>query len=499
MKLYNRKDILNKINNIPIHKVCFNEPSSISYDSELYRSELWITNKHDQKLIFNNIEINDRENINNLNVLIFDINDLSEKNILNYYIISQYKSVIYSNGIYIKNNNKYLFGSLYTRHGNSNSKLNFYIPSETTSNESEINLGGHEYYGYLLNFNNDNEISTALTYTSSSLYDKIKVNNLLQINNNKFICLSSEKDYYYKFDNNAHTQILDDSYNQNTTTAIIKYDENYNIEWYRKYYLTKDEFQYYDISMNYNINENHLITDDLNKYLYFTLTTNETSEYLYSYDGSNSILISEFDNNTYLSLITKINSTTGEMIWSKPIYSNEKQEIIKIRYSNDNVYILLNSKNENFTIDNVEYSANPSLIKLDKNGNVIWTKKIIKKNNITISDIVTDFVIYKNNDIEYIYLTGNYKGNIYVDDFQISSSKNSSFIAKINTTDGKIINVVNKISTDELYINSIILKQDNIFINGYFKGYVYLGGNGLNNLKYSDKYEMFIEEIKNLF
>lgn len=93
----------------------------------------------------------------------------------------------------------------------------------------------------------------------------------------------------------------------------------------------------------------------------------------------------------YTPVIYKLDKTTGETIWVKGVDNKGYGVYTQMIHTQDNNYLLANSRYDYYTMDylyNADVHYHIVLFKIDNNGNKIWVKKYYRK-NIYVLDVLT--------------------------------------------------------------------------------------------------------------
>jgi len=521
MKLYNQNENI-KINDMIIERLFFNNPTnrrSYSYHSSLIGDNIHLNVAHENILVFEGVNTFDNSSspYRVSDILIFNTSDvnqtqkLSKENLIEYHMtnVQNYMKSYEIKGDLDKNTYHYGFS-----YGviNSQSKIDFGIPSATTENVSTISKTKY-YQGYLYKINSDYQITTALSFMSNDIYNnldkKCVVSDYLNIDGKNFVNIFADSKYYYKFNDDSWSQIMDDSYCNYSTHSVVKFDENFsNVEWYKKYFAKSITSQYKNMEIidSYPSKSANMMVDTENQNIYFSLNYTFSTYKIYSYDGVRENLISTVDRHKKSVLLTKIKSLDGSLVWSKPIYNAENSKIFikKMEYIDNCIYILLQSKGgfifENETYSMVSGENENWILKLDKNANFLWTKFIDSYNNGEYSNI-SDMVVYQNDSEKFLYVSGYFENSKNILGYELISSSTGSYLIKVSD-DGEILGLLDKISYDRngteslCVISSLSIVNDSVYISGYYCGEMYIGGNKNRHLRFSDRHQFFIEEIK---
>jgi len=195
--------------------------------------------------------------------------------------------------------------------------------------------------------------------------------------------------------------------------------------------------------------------------------------------------------NNNLAIISKFNKE-GVVIWNNTITLSPDSifDNPKILYSETELYLSFNFSGD-VIISGKTYSTGSNQIinsvgfKINSNTGEIIKSKFLSSN---IFNSIRDMKIYN----EYIYFLGNMKGESHFDLITKFSKGDSGYIMKSRKKDGIIINIIDFYSDDTLNLKSLNLDDDNIFISGSYKGNIYIN----NEIKYSNDEEYFITNIK---
>ncbi len=167
------------------------------------------------------------------------------------------------------------------------------------------------------------------------------------------------------------------------------------------------------------------------------VSTNNKNEILFSFWMQDTI--GKYDNNIIQTgsinclnneskFICKVNEI-GKLIWFKPLIQSapdlSKLDIINVKYNS----LLGIDFYSNLQYDSIRFKSsnisNSCLIKIDSNGNSIWSKQFgsgIYSNNF--EKILTD-------RDENAFVLGSYSSKIQLDNFNISSNTNGKFLCKL--------------------------------------------------------------------
>ena len=132
------------------------------------------------------------------------------------------------------------------------------------------------------------------------------------------------------------------------------------------------------------------------------------------------------------------------------------------------------------------------LIKYSKDGDLIWVK-VFGGNN---DDFATDITLYDDLYGKFLLVSGYYNKSTVLGNNVLYCQDIGSYVMKINMLSGSIVGLYSKTSTEQIYINSLNVVGDKLYISGYFNGSAYFGGTRPDNLKTTTDYSIFLEEIK---
>lgn len=128
-----------------------------------------------------------------------------------------------------------------------------------------------------------------------------------------------------------------------------------------------------------------------------------------------------------------------------------------------------------------------------KDGNLNWVK-VLGGNN---DDYATDMDIYNGLYGKYLLISGYYKHSTSLENNLLHCQNIGSYVVKLNMLNGNVVGIKHKTSTNDMYVNSINVVNDSLYISGYYKGGAYFGGKKYpDNYKEATKYSVFLEEIK---
>lgn len=237
-----------------------------------------------------------------------------------------------------------------------------------------------------------------------------------------------------------------------------------------------------------------------NVYVYKILEDNERNIYVYGYFNGQLI----FENTTLLAtgttqdiFLAKL-SKNGSLLWIKQITGPGTESAYEILLSPDNNYVFITGTfNGNITIENLNiYNTGGNdifLIKLNKNGTIIWGKNIVYGNNHQLGGF------FSVDDLGNFYVTGTffdlctfYPGTITLN-YNVSYPNRQNFVAKFSP-DGEII-WAKKLESDNIntLIKNIIYYNDNLIISGIGMGKIYYDGTFISELSNTYRTGFFIK------
>ena len=493
-------------------------PESHLYTSTLVNNKLYLNIKYQR--IYKEYTTVDNQNtyITNSTCRVINSSDFSQENISSYkFNNTQISSSMYNFDIKsdISGNTYHIGYTIGDPLNNQSSNLSFFIPTFNIINRNK------RYNSHIIKYGTNYQIESVLTFTCSTgttNKDSVIVNDFLNIDGYNYAYLTSSaittnRNYYYRKDNNtpSQKQILNDSYNIKSTCGIIKFDKNFNTTiWYTKFYASVDDtyVQNVDIDTYYEEDYNNFkIVEDKNKLnIYASIKTNGSKYLLSTSSASTSTNIVSTVDTTISSNcvhIVKLKCDDGSILWSKQMYFDTGTTSIflhRIISNNDNIYFTIKSVGR-IIIDNTTYNTktncyNIFVIKMDKDGNFIWSKQLGTNNTY-----VTDLEIYNGQDEDFLYVSGYYEKSTTIGEYDIfsigeTSTKISSFVAKINPHNGDVIGLIDKRCTGDIKIKTLNVVDDKLYIGGDFVGGAYIGGNNRIDYKNSSHTEFFIEEVK---
>ena len=357
--------------------------------------------------------------------------------------------------------------------------------------------------GYLIKFDESGS-NTAITH-SGEVQRLTYTNDIEIINDYNYVYVANDGDYYQSLNGDSRN-LLYDGPGGKKSTVLFKYSNDFTtIDWKILYYSLE-----YNGSISNILSTNKslkLTKDDNEEFLYQTLSTTKGTNklkiekmtgytYFYQYDSSLYDVYNTFS-------IIKM-SKDGAFTWLKPIYYSDSAysptqipELTNILFDEDYLYLSINTNTE-IIIDNVTYGVDELgvkqyLIKMDKNSNVQWVK-ILGKTNDTIG---TDIKIYnETTDNKYLYTSGYFTNYTKISNYEIYSNGISSYVTKIDASNGDIISVFDKQATETIKIKTLDIVDDNIYIGGDWIGGVFLGGKKPENYKTTTHSRVFVEQIK---
>jgi len=137
------------------------------------------------------------------------------------------------------------------------------------------------------------------------------------------------------------------------------------------------------------------------------------------------------------------------------------------------------------------------VLKFDTDGNVVWGKSFGGNNN----DYATDITIYDGMFGNFLLVSGYYNSSTILDNNILYCQTTGSYVMKLSPTTGALVGLYNKTSTSNLYINSLSVVDDSVYIGGHYNGGAYFGGKVYPGDFYYDvidptQYKIFLEKIK---
>ena len=241
-------------------------------------------------------------------------------------------------------------------------------------------------------------------------------------------------------------------------------------------------------SANYGPIISELVEDENNNLYSFGLATN--------FDDLTEIQVGDFSpfnppiikTDDVILVITKF-TPNRNTIWNKTInltpgsiFSNPK-----LLYSDNYLYLSFSFIGSLTILEEtyISNTLNSIFIKIDiENSDIKYSKFLssTKLNNIT------DFVC----DDDYIYIIGKIKGESKFDNLYLFENGDSGYYLKMRKSDGLILNVYDFYSDDKLITKSILQDEKNIYISGSWRGNIYIN----DIIRYSYDEEFFITNIK---
>ncbi len=211
-------------------------------------------------------------------------------------------------------------------------------------------------------------------------------------------------------------------------------------------------------------------------------------DYLYITGSSN--LYTLFDDEFTISngqedvFICKYNKN-GDCIWVKSFGGSWSDSGNKISISNSNIFITgqvssYDIEYDGNIIDNTNHK-DMFIAKIDQNGNWGWFKNFGNFDYSYITDICID-------DLENNYIIGVFSGQIYFDNFTLTSNGDSdTFIAKIDQNGNWLwAKNIGGVSTDGGY--GVLYKNNSIFLTGCFSSNIIIGSDTLTSIGGTDVY-----------
>lgn len=146
-----------------------------------------------------------------------------------------------------------------------------------------------------------------------------------------------------------------------------------------------------------------------------------------------------------------------------------------------------------YSIEVFNNNWNIFVFSFTKDGNLNWVKTLGGNNQ----DYATDMIVYDGLYGKYLLVSGYYNQSTVLDNNILYCQNTGSYMVKLNMLNGSVVGIKNKTCTEEIYINSMNIVNDSVYISGYYKGSAYFGGNRYpDNFKTTPKYSVFVEEIK---
>ena len=172
--------------------------------------------------------------------------------------------------------------------------------------------------------------------------------------------------------------------------------------------------------------------------------------------------------------LTKLNATNGNPIWSKVIEGDGIKEITDIEVDDDLSVYITGHYNQTITFDNTTYQPNGSIAgfiaKYTANGVEQWTENLGQTASTYGKHILADS--------NFVYLVGNFDGQITVGDssFTSGANDNNGFLAKWTNT-GQFQWAEEMTGVGDLNIADIETSQGELFIAGHYQNSLRLDGN----------------------
>jgi hypothetical protein len=246
-------------------------------------------------------------------------------------------------------------------------------------------------------------------------------------------------------------------------TLLIKYDTNGKLKWIRRFG-----------SENSNIGYGKILRYS-DGYLY---------DLVYVRDIGQTNIFSQtiqlrYVNNNYLAKF----DTAGNFIHAKLLLENTGDQVVSdVLVKDGNIYTA-GYFNRDIIIDSATYQLpfngyQSFITKQDTSGNLIWSKKFSSSNSVNyIYSLATD-------DQHNILVTGVYYDTLNVDGTVLInpiSSFCNSFLCKLNS-DGHLLWIKDIRGPGNVYSVSVVNNINNIYLGGYFIGYLNTGSLNLSNL-----------------
>ncbi|GAB4287471.1 MAG: hypothetical protein Kow0068_13250 [Marinilabiliales bacterium] len=155
----------------------------------------------------------------------------------------------------------------------------------------------------------------------------------------------------------------------------------------------------------------------------------------------------------------------------------------KLLYESNSIYVVGNSS---LSVDTIFYMSYPIIpdyrgqniiFRIDTNGTLDWSKKIIGNLSISI-----------NSSADHLYLNGHFQDTVIFkpNDTIISTGQRDGYIVKYNKY-GNVVEKITSKSPTNCYIHSIDFDaNNNIWVLGRFMGMLSVGGLNLNLNQYDD-------------
>jgi len=191
-----------------------------------------------------------------------------------------------------------------------------------------------------------------------------------------------------------------------------------------------------------------------------------------------------------VAIISK-STSEGDILWNTTITLSPGSifDNPKIVYVDLEIYVTFNFSGS-VVIGDKTYSTQPQIInsvgfKIEtKTGTILRSKFLSSNSYNSIRDVRLDD--------KYIYFLGIMRGESKFDLITKFANSSSGYILKARKKDGVIINIIDFYSDDILDLKSLNIDDENIYISGSYKGNIYING----KIKYSDTLEYFITNIK---
>jgi len=487
------------------------EPISYVRTTNLVGDRLYVNINYQGLYHFNNQTTNHPDKYYNQNTatLVFDSSSLYETGLTHNYLINQTNSnsnnIMNYDVLVDDSGSTYEIGYSSTI-SVSNQTHTWIELGNTNSLSNKLFRSPNKTFGHIIKYNSELEVTTAITFKNNSSTNNATgrvvsmINNVENTEMKNYVLLSGDKNkYYYKINNVGTYSLINSNGSERNNTLLVKFSDDFtNIEWqsFIEGFMSDGIGGWISAGDCDLISSNHITKDSDDDYLYHSFSYNNGTL------GVDSIKIRDAStSNLKHQIITNGNYSTynlvkynldGDVQWSKTIYQQTYYpgKIVKILYHNNNIYMIINSRTK-LIIDGVVYGDDETsayIIKIDKNGNFIWLKKLgINKTSLT------DIKVH--NDIIYVsaYFSTTTKLGSYV--LSPNASYNSSYVVKI-LEDGTFNGIYQKYSSESLSIKSINLIDDKLYIAGEWTGGAFFGGNRPTNYITTNHNNVFVEEIK---